>query len=86
MNFYSQELQLHEIEVSKYWILMPLANNVYSAIRPYLCAPPPPQKICTNPEAHKRVLKSYEMMLDFYGMRLKDPSTGMLWTIRKPQR
>ena len=25
---------------------------------------------------HERVLKSYELMLDFYGMKLKDRNTG----------
>ena len=36
------------------------------------------QKICADPEAHQRVRRSYEMMLDFYGMKLKEPKTG-LW-------
>ena len=35
------------------------------------------QKICADPEAHRRVLRSYEMMLDFYGMKLKDLQTGL---------
>ncbi|XP_078679888.1 opioid growth factor receptor-like protein 1 [Branchiostoma floridae x Branchiostoma belcheri] len=32
--------------------------------------------IMENPEAHARILKSYELMLDFYGMKLKDKTTG----------
>ena len=36
------------------------------------------QKICADPEAHRRVCRSYEMMLDFYGMKLRDPHTGLL--------
>ena len=36
------------------------------------------QKICADPKAHRRVCRSYEMMLDFYGMKLKEPKTG-LW-------
>ncbi|XP_078602475.1 uncharacterized protein LOC144876737 [Branchiostoma floridae x Branchiostoma japonicum] len=32
--------------------------------------------IMENPEAHARILRSYEMMLDFYGMKLKDKMTG----------
>ena len=35
------------------------------------------QSICAKPEARKRILTSYELMLDFYGMKLKDPETGM---------
>ena len=34
------------------------------------------QRIKENPEARARVLRSYEMMLDFYGMQLMDASTG----------
>ena len=34
------------------------------------------QKICADAKAHKRVLTSYEMMLDFYGMKLKNAETG----------
>ena len=34
------------------------------------------QAICSDPVAHERVIKSYKMMLDFYGMRLKDERTG----------
>ena len=34
------------------------------------------QEICKDKVAHGRILKSYEMMLDFYGMRLKDVKTG----------
>ena len=29
-----------------------------------------------DPEAFDRVLRSYEMMLDFYGMELSDKTTG----------
>ncbi|XP_033752383.1 opioid growth factor receptor-like protein 1 [Pecten maximus] len=49
MNFYSQELQLHEIK-----------------------------KIIADKPAHARVLKSYEMMLDFYGMVLESKETGQI--------
>ncbi|XP_069132859.1 opioid growth factor receptor-like protein 1 [Argopecten irradians] len=49
MNFYSQELQLHEIK-----------------------------KIMADKEAHARVLKSYEMMLHFYGMELTSKETGII--------
>ncbi|XP_065902215.1 opioid growth factor receptor-like protein 1 isoform X2 [Dysidea avara] len=34
------------------------------------------KEICKDKVAHGRVLKSYKMMLDFYGMRLKDDKTG----------
>ena len=34
------------------------------------------QAIKNNPAAKARVLKSYEMMLDFYGIKLKSPETG----------
>ena len=34
------------------------------------------QKICANPKAHERLLLSYKMMLNFYGMKLKDDKTG----------
>ena len=34
------------------------------------------QKICADTKAHKRILTSYEMMLDFYGMKLKNAETG----------
>jgi len=34
------------------------------------------QKIMEDPKAKKRVLKSYMMMLDFYGMIIKDEVTG----------
>lgn len=34
------------------------------------------EQIRADPAASARVLKSYEMMLDFYGLRLKDPKTG----------
>ena len=37
----------------------------------------PFQKICSDPIMHARVLKSYELMLDFYGMKLKDKATGL---------
>ena len=36
------------------------------------------QKILEDAKASRRVLRSYEMMLDFYGMKLKDSKTG--WT------
>ena len=29
-----------------------------------------------DPDAFDRVLRSYEMMLDFYGMKLSDKTTG----------
>ncbi|XP_006821062.1 uncharacterized protein LOC102805320 [Saccoglossus kowalevskii] len=32
--------------------------------------------ICEDKKAHERVLKSYEMMLDFYGMKLVNKDTG----------
>ena len=35
------------------------------------------QGICSDPVMHERVLKSYELMLDFYGMKLKDGKTGL---------
>jgi hypothetical protein len=31
-----------------------------------------------DPTAIARVVRSYELMLDFYGMRLVDPETGLL--------
>jgi hypothetical protein len=31
-----------------------------------------------NPEIMKRIIKSYELMLDFYGIVLKDRTTGAL--------
>jgi hypothetical protein len=34
------------------------------------------QKIMEDQKAQKRVLKSYMMMLDFYGMKIKDKVTG----------
>ena len=34
------------------------------------------QKLTKNRTAKKRILKSYKMMLDFYGMVLKNESTG----------
>jgi hypothetical protein len=36
--------------------------------------------IQADPRAKERVLRSYEMMLDFYGMRLKNKNTGMAHT------
>ena len=36
------------------------------------------QAIKNDPKAMARVMRSYEMMLDFYGMKLKDPETGVL--------
>jgi len=36
------------------------------------------EKITTNPVCSKRFVTSYEMMLHFYGCRLKDPKTGEL--------
>ena len=35
------------------------------------------QRIRSDPVMHERVLKSYELMLDFYGMKLKDKNTGL---------
>ncbi|OWF43262.1 opioid growth factor receptor-like protein 1 [Mizuhopecten yessoensis] len=49
MNFYSQELQLHEIE-----------------------------KMKEDKKALARVLKSYRLMLDFYGMELENEETGQI--------
>ena len=39
------------------------------------------QSILADPVAHKRILTSYELMLDFYGMKLKDPKTGGFTTL-----
>ena len=58
------------------------ACSVY-VLRNVICL----QRICSDPVMHERVLKSYELMLDFYGMKLKDRKTGkhlicewcMLW-------
>lgn len=36
------------------------------------------EDICANKEAHCRVLKSYKLMLDFYGMKLVSEQTGQL--------
>ena len=36
------------------------------------------QQICEDPKALERVIKSYEMMLDFYGLKLVDESSGKL--------
>ncbi|KAK3103734.1 hypothetical protein FSP39_021458 [Pinctada imbricata] len=49
MNYYSQELQMHEIE-----------------------------KIKNDKAASDRVLKSYRMMLDFYGMEMRDQKKGYI--------
>nr|AFM43705.1 opioid growth factor receptor [Azumapecten farreri] len=49
MNFYSQELQVHEI-----------------------------QKIKEDKKALARVLTSYKLMLDFYGMELESEETGQI--------
>lgn len=38
----------------------------------------------TNPEIIDRYLKSYDMMLGFYGMRLKDRHTGEIMRSRYP--
>lgn len=38
----------------------------------------------TNPEIIRRYLKSYDMMLGFYGMKLKDKHTGELTRSRHP--
>lgn len=39
------------------------------------------QKIRGNPKALNRVIKSYEMMLDFYGLKLKSRETGTVYTV-----
>jgi hypothetical protein len=31
-----------------------------------------------DPEITRRIIRSYELMLDFYGMRLISPETGLL--------
>ena len=36
------------------------------------------QAICSDPVAHGRLLKSYKMMLDFYGLEMTDEKTGAL--------
>lgn len=36
------------------------------------------QAIQANPVAYERVRRSYQLMLDFYGIRLEDPETGKL--------
>ena len=38
------------------------------------------QSILADPVARKRILTSYELMLDFYGMKLKDLKTGRFTT------
>ena len=42
------------------------------------------QGICSDPIKHARVLKSYELMLDFYGMKLKDKETGLYFGYCRP--
>ncbi|KAK3581551.1 hypothetical protein CHS0354_031891 [Potamilus streckersoni] len=36
------------------------------------------ETICGNSKAHARVLKAYQMMLDFYGMKLKNQRSGKI--------
>ena len=36
------------------------------------------QSIMEDPVAYRRVLKSYTLMLDFYGMELADEKTGQI--------
>ena len=38
----------------------------------------------TNPQIYNRYMKSYEMMLGFYGLKLKDRITGELMRSRDP--
>ena len=38
------------------------------------------QAIRNDPDASARVRRSYELMLDFYGIELEDPKTGRLRT------
>ena len=35
------------------------------------------QSICDDKDARERIVKSYEMMLDFYGLKLVDKATGL---------
>ena len=42
--------------------------------RLFLCS----QAIKKDPEAYVRVMRSYKLMLDFFGMRVKDEKTGEL--------
>ena len=77
LNWQAQELQSHEIEVNEYnvIIIMQTARSNFSYML-YIHV----QSILADPVAHKRILTSYELMLDFYGMKLKDPKTGRFTT------
>ena len=65
------ELQPHEIEVED----IPPSNAPINFLCNFLL-PSLMKAICSDKQAHKRVLKSYEMMLDFYGLKLEDSQTG----------
>ena len=65
-NWHAQDLQKREIKVS-------LLSSVVMISYGLLCL----QTITNDWQAHNRVLTSYEMMLDFYGMRLKDHARGV---------
>lgn len=71
LNWHAQELQPHEIKVNK---CLPSFQALYSVH--VHCLLLQIQRICEDPVAHKRILTSYQLMLDFYGMKLKDPETG----------
>lgn len=63
MNWHSQELQLHEVKVRYYGTAMPT-----------MWIPAPLQAILADEEACRRLMTSYELMLDFYGMRIRQGS------------
>ena len=63
-NKFSKPLQQHEIEV-----LLQYFNYVLKVIF---------KEIMKDVTARARILRSYAMMLDFYGLKLKDEVTGMM--------
>lgn len=66
MNWHSQELQLHEVKV-----------RCYGTAMPTMLTPLPVQAILSDEEARRRLMTSYELMLDFYGMKIqKDSKIG----------
>jgi hypothetical protein len=71
MNDESQPLQLHELEVKKKLFKQKLKNKIYSKIKFT-------KHMKQNQDIRNRLLKSFEMMLDFYGMKISDRNLGKI--------